>query len=132
MLITELPTNDDWSVDDWRQIFPNAPEGYSTSCTGTHWAPLGGSAPDVTAERIARIHGWQGHSPEGGGSRNFACVVELTDGAWAACMAWADYTGWGCQDGVEWRVAADLPSIVSYGLDREGRERLALTSGGAA
>ncbi|MER7280489.1 hypothetical protein ABT369_39230 [Dactylosporangium sp. NPDC000244] len=131
MLIADLPTNDDWSAYDWSAVLKPGPDDYGSSYTGAHWAPLGGPAPDITADRIARIHGWQASSPEGGGSRNFACVVELTDGTWAACMAWADYTGWGCQDGVEWRVAADLPSIVSYGLDCEGRQRLELTAGGA-
>lgn len=131
MLITELPTNDVWTESDWHQVFPATPDGCGSAYTGANWEPLGGPAPDITPDRVARVHGWQADSPEGYGSVNFACVVELADGTWAACMAWADTTGWGCQDGVEWRVAADLPSIVSYGLDREGRERLALTAGGA-
>lgn len=131
MHLEDLPTNDVWTASDWCQVLKSEPYGIGTAYTGAHWAPLGGPAPDITAERIARVYGWQASSPEGGGSVNFACVVELTDGTWAACMAWADYTGWGCQDGVEWRVAQDLPSVVSYGLDREGRGRLALTTGGA-
>jgi hypothetical protein len=32
----------------------------------------------------------------------FCGVVKLHDGTYASFEAWTDYTGWGCQDGVEW------------------------------
>jgi hypothetical protein len=131
MRIEDLPTDEDWTRYDWQAILaPSNGEDYSlTSYTGANWAPLGHAAPDITADRIARVHGWRNDSSDGGGTKNFACVVELTDGTWAACMAWADYTGWGCQDEVEWRVTAGLWEIVAYGLDQRGREQLALTAG---
>lgn len=128
MLIEDLPTSENWSRFDWGAVL--ADSGYS-SYTGANWAPLGPPAPDITAERIARVHGMRADRGDYA-EVNFACVVELTDGTWAACMAWADTTGWGCQDGVEWRVVRNLDDVIAYGLDQRGRERLALTTGGVA
>lgn len=128
MNLEDLPTNENWSTSDWGAVLAG---GDYSSYAGANWAPLGPPAPDITAERIARVHGMRADRGDYA-EVNFACVVELTDGTWAACMAWADTTGWGCQDGVEWRVVHDLDSVIAYGLDQRGRERLALTAGGAA
>lgn len=128
MRLEDLPTSDVWGAYDWQAVLSG---DWSNSYTGAHFAPLGEQAPDITPERIARVYGWRAESPEGYGSINFACVVELTDGTWAACMAWADTTGWGCQDGVEWRVARDLSDVVAYGLDQRGRTDLGMALEGS-
>lgn len=66
-------------------------------------------------------------SPEGGGSTDIALVARLTDGQWATCVAWSDYTGFGCQQGVDWRINPTRELAISQGLDKESRTHLGLS-----
>lgn len=66
-------------------------------------------------------------SPEGGGSTDIALLARLTDGRWASCVAWSDYTGFGCQQGVDWRVNDTRELAISQGLDKESRTHLGLS-----
>lgn len=52
---------------------------------------------------------------------------QLNDGRWFSVNAWNDYTGWGCRDDSQVRVAADERTIIANGLDNEGREALGLS-----
>lgn len=57
-------------------------------------------------------------------SQRFWALLELTGGRWAGVEAWNDTTGWGCQDGVEWGIAADREAAWLFGLSEEGRRAL--------
>lgn len=50
-------------------------------------------------------------------------VVRFEDGRWGYVEAWNDYTGWGCQDGVEWNVADTAEQLRPLITD-EGRAHL--------
>lgn len=124
MNLTDLPTNDAWTDTDWQYVFPCGE--YGTSYSGTYSVHDRSQVADVNADRITRVDSWFGESPEGGGSVDFTCLVELSDGSWAACMAWADYTGWGCQDDVQWKWGRTRDDVVRYGLDADARRKLNL------
>lgn len=133
MNVEELPVNDDWTASDWRYVFPLGTEDdawVTPSYSGAFSVHDSGQVEDITADRIARVDLWFGESPEGGGSLDFAALVELTDGTWATCLAWADYTGWGCQDDVQWKWAHTREDAISQGLDRRTRERLGVPLSG--
>lgn len=122
MNVTDLPTNDLWTDYDWSNVLSGS-EYYE----GAFTAPDGAAAPDVTADRIARVEQWWADGGHEYADRDFVAVVELTDGTWAACMAWTDSSGWGCQQGVYWRVTSTLADAITYGLDQEGRRKLGLS-----
>lgn len=61
-----------------------------------------------------------------GSELDMVVVGRLKDGRWFSGKAWNDYTGWGCQDGVDWKVADTYTQLVYDGLDDEDRNRLAL------
>jgi hypothetical protein len=98
-------TIDEW---DWSALFDYAD----------------GEAPEPSA--IAGIAGLWAVSPEGGGSRDIALIACLQDGRWATCVAWSDYTGFGCQQGVDWRINPTRELAISQGLDKESRAHLGL------
>lgn len=50
-------------------------------------------------------------------------VLRFKDGRWGYLEAWNDYTGWGCQDGVEWNVADTAEQLRPLITD-EGRAHL--------
>lgn len=122
MLIDDLPTNDVWDTYDWRYVLAGS-EFYE----GAFTAPDGRPVPDITPDRIDHVEVWAARCSEGMGDRDFAALVRLTDGTWAACLAWCDTSGWGCQQGVYWRVCADRADIQRYGLDDKGRRMLTAT-----
>lgn len=66
-------------------------------------------------------------SPEGWASRSIALIGRLTDGQWATCVAWADTSGFGCQQGVDWCVQPTRELAISQGLDKESRAHLGLS-----
>lgn len=119
MNLKDLPTNDVWDAYDWEYVFAGS-EFYE----GAFTAPDGQQADDITADRIAHVAAWNATSEEGYGQKEFAAVVRLADGRWAGCMAWTDTSGWGCQQGVYWRVVDTLPGAVAFGLDQRGRRWL--------
>ena len=55
------------------------------------------------AQRVGSevLHQWA-VPPEGYGSLECAGIVKTADGYYYAFDAWADTTGWGCRDGVQW------------------------------
>ncbi|MGW4222935.1 hypothetical protein ACWEG1_05710 [Streptomyces bauhiniae] len=105
-----VPFNTDPQLDewDWSALFEYAD----------------GPAPDPAA--IATISDLWCISPEGGGSLDIALVASLHDGQWATCVAWSDYTGFGCQQGVDWRINPTREAAISQGLDKESRTHLGL------
>lgn len=109
----ELPTPEFWGPGDWCEVL-NKP---------ATWYGQNGDAGMITAERIEAVLWLEADSPEGWGSVDMACLVRLTDGAFAMCEAWADTTGWGCRDGVTWKVAPSILLAASE-LSPDYREKL--------
>lgn len=66
-------------------------------------------------------------SPEGGGSTEVTLLARLSDGRWATCVAWSDYTGFGRRQGVDWRINDSRELAISQGLDKEARTHLGLS-----
>ena len=122
MNLTDLPTNEHWDAHDWEYVLHGS-EFYE----GAFTAPDGARAADITADRIVRVDRWWATGGHEYADQDFVAVVELSDGTWAACMAWTDSSGWGCQQGVYWRVTQSLDDAVTYGLDQEGRRKLGLS-----
>lgn len=80
-----------------------------------------------TPEQIDQItHAWA-TSPEGYGSTDIAFLARLADGRWTTCVAWSDTTGFGCQQGVDWRINDTRELAISQGLDKEARTHLGLS-----
>ncbi len=129
MKLDDLPTNEEWN--SWGQVLASDPADpaddgwtYGNSYSGAYSTVDGSKVEDITAARIATVDLWFGESPEGYGSLDFVALCSLTDGRWAACLAWADTTGWGCRDGVQWKVAPARDEAISQGLDRAARVKL--------
>jgi hypothetical protein len=125
MDVNDLPCIGDLGTGDWPYILAR-PDGY-TAYSGAYSTADGSTVEDITAERIARVDLTWGIETDG---PDMAILVELTDGTWAACMAWADYTGWGCRDDVQWKVAPTREEAISQGLDREARRKLGVPLAG--
>lgn len=119
--INDLPDVGDIDHYVWGSILKE--DSYS-SYRGAYSTIDGSQVEDITAERIARVDLAYGKSPDGYADTDMAILVELTDGTWAACMAWSDTTGFGCQDDVQWKVAPTRDEAISQGLDREARHKL--------
>lgn len=135
MNIEDLPAlGPDVDSDNWPYLLPNPPANSwaTTEYSGTYSIYDGSRVDDVTAERIKRVDLRFGQSPEGYGSSDIVVLVELTDGTWAACMAWADTTGWGCQCDVQWKWARTREEAISQGLDRDARRKVGVPLPGEA
>jgi hypothetical protein len=55
---------------------------------------------------------------------NVAALLTLTGDRWAALVSWCDTTGYGCQNGTDWKVCATREEAISQGLDKDARGRL--------
>ncbi len=58
-------------------------------------------------------------SPDGGGSIDIRYVGKTPTGTFIALEAWADYTGWGCQDGADLVERDTLDEVVRDGVTME-------------
>lgn len=82
---------------------------------------------DVTRYKVSYNDGdWKPGDPTGS-EMSMTLVARLTDGRWLSIEAWNDYTGWGCQDGSDVRVAATEDQLVKHGLTNAGRLALGYT-----
>ena len=77
--------------------------------------------------QIATIDRLWATSPEGYGSTDIAFLARLDDDRWATCVAWSDTSGFGCQQGVDWRINDTRELAISQGLDKESRAHLGLS-----
>lgn len=99
---------------DWAHVLeyaspPDRTEGFTGSVEGFTF--------DDVAEVIASADG----SNDG---PTWAAILRLNDGRFIFVEAGCDYTGWDCQaSGVGW-VAADLASLIQFGVPQEARDRL--------
>lgn len=78
-------------------------------------------------EQIAEVTHLWAVSPEGYADTDIAFLARLTDNRWAACVAWSDTSGFGCQEGVDWAVRATRDWAIRFGLDKEARKHLGLS-----
>lgn len=49
-------------------------------------------------------------------------LMELKDGRWLYLTGWCDYTGWGCQDGIEETYFDSRPKLESLKKDNEASD----------
>lgn len=82
------------------------------------------SAERFTHEDVAEVIAWWATSPDGYGSIDLLTVVRVKDGRFAFIDAWADTTGWGCQDGAVIRTATTLEELAVHGMTSEQCELL--------
>ncbi|MFJ3170610.1 hypothetical protein ACIPJK_07470 [Streptomyces roseus] len=102
---------------------PTGPEdAYTWSAL---WCYDESNAAPTPAAITEVTHLWS-ESYEGYADVNVALLARLESGAWAACVAWCDTSGWDCQSGVDWKVSADRDWVIRMGLDKEARARLGL------
>lgn len=67
---------------------------------------------------IKHVKAAWGGSPEGGGSWTGGFLLALKDGRWLYLSGWCDYTGWGCQDGIEEKYFDTEPTLESLAKDK--------------
>lgn len=72
------------------------------------------SLDPFTYEDVARVVAARAGENDGD---SWCAVFELKDGRYATVVSWCDYTGWGCQDGGEARIAATEEEAINFGLD---------------
>ncbi|MFG3046326.1 hypothetical protein ACGFZR_15520 [Streptomyces sp. NPDC048241] len=87
-----------------------------------------GDIPD--SAQVVEVTDLWAVSPEGYADTDIALIARLADGQWATCVAWSDTTGFGCQEGVDWRINSTRELAISQGLDRESRLHLGLALSG--
>lgn len=126
MKIEELPTNEDWLADDWAQCFASTAEYTRGVLHRTAAVPTEPDPIVITPDMVTEVVRFHGTSPEGWSSVECYAVVRLTDGRWASLSAWADTTGWGCQDGVTWHIGESQEQVERWGLDDDGRKALGI------
>jgi hypothetical protein len=122
---TETPTLEEFLAEWGETLCRNYYEGAS-------FAPLGAPAPDITPESIADIDLYYLYEGGSWAEQDMAAVVRLHDGNWAAVTGWCDTSGWGCQQGVEWRVTSTREDAIRYGLDKAARVALGVPLEGEA
>jgi hypothetical protein len=121
-VVTEHPVFDSY---DWRAVLDEADTASPVRCEDASTIPAEPTRM-FTPEDVLAVDCWYAESPEGYGSVSCWGILRLKDGTWAACIAWADTTGWGCGDGVLWRLLPSREEAIVFGLDEEGRQRLGL------
>lgn len=95
------------------------------------WRNLAGELTDERPDVAEVVDCWFNHNgdpaDEGTGTElHVYAVVRFTDGRWGYVEAWNDFTGWGCQDGIDWRISDEGPErLYEVGMTDEGRARLA-------
>lgn len=84
-----------------------------------------GDFAEVLRYRVS-YHGidWTPERNDGGTELTMNLVARLTDGRFVSISAGNDYTGWGCQDYADVRVAATEEQLVAFGLSNEDRAAL--------
>ena len=92
---------------------------------GSLYEYASGDVPEP--DQIAEITHLWAVSPEGYGSTDIAFLARLTNDQWATCVAWSDTSGFGCQQGVDWRINPTREAAISQGLDKESRTHLGLS-----
>lgn len=111
-------------LTQWSVLFPNGGDDiYGSVYSGTFSVLDGSQVEDVTRVRIAHVEAYDvldGDCAE----TDIVALAELTDGSWAAVMAYCDTTGWDCQADAQWKWAPTRELAISQGLDREARRRL--------
>jgi hypothetical protein len=107
MKIEEMPTQEYWGKYDWGQVFGTN----SYSSPSAEFAGKSGPAGVPKPADVEKVLWIISDSPEGYGSVDFSGLFRLTEGRFAMCEAWADTTGWGCQDGVYWKIGPTLESV---------------------
>lgn len=104
---------------DWTQI--------EFDCYGTEWRDASATLMTIQPIVMEVIEVWwtAGGEEYGIGTElQLYAVVRFDNGQWGFVEAWNDYTGWGCQDGVAWRVADTPEDLYLMCMSKEGREHL--------
>jgi hypothetical protein len=116
-------TPETFDLDDWGVVFPGDSCGLYNGTYAVYDSDEVDPVQDITRDRVARVDA--AHVKEGDCSEtNLTLLVELTDGTWAACMAWCDTTGWDCGAGVQWKWGRTRDEVIRQGLDRGSRRLL--------
>jgi hypothetical protein len=88
------------------------------------YADRGVDAPEPG--QIIEITNLWATSPEGYASTDINMLGRLSDDRWFTVVAWSDTSGFGCQQGVDWRINSTHELAISQGLDKEARAHLGL------
>ena len=127
MNFEELPTTEDFTAYDWREVTGFTWDGHAYTNRG-FTARDASKIVDATLEvlhvadiaEVLRLYA----TTAGGVCHDLdaVIVVALHDGRWALCEAWTDCTGWGCQDGVDWWVGS--PEAILATITPEQQRKL--------
>ncbi|GAA4075617.1 hypothetical protein [Nocardioides kongjuensis] len=121
--LPEVP--DDQPAHTWDYPAPLDDLAYALESAGEDGHTLADIA-EVTDYSIS-YHGAPWTPGEDGGTElTLIVLARLTDGRWLAMEAWNDYTGWGCQDGVDAYVGPTREDVVTNGLTNDARSALGI------
>lgn len=98
MKLENFPTNENWTDWDWSHVFEQG------ECWTATFPSHGIRESMPKMDDVKSVHSWFGDSPEGYGSKTLYALMSLHDGRWLFADCWADTTGWGCQDGMDFHV----------------------------
>jgi len=109
MELQDLPTTEDFTEYDWREVLGlddetvTAKARYAGNLTSnlTYALKLGEFTKVIAL--YATTAGPRSVCHE----LDAVILIEVEEGGWALCEAWTDCTGWGCQDGVEWWIGTE-------------------------
>lgn len=91
------------------------------------WEEILSKDSEALADKVDEIYRFYARSPEGWGSLETAFVASSTDGRWITMSAWADTTGWGCQQNdVSWKSFDTLEEAIKFGLSQSDRMKMDL------
>lgn len=141
MSAVAIPTPDGWDDIDGRRYWDySTPTSDLVSAFSDDVYPTtyNVDSEPVVVERLALLHvesveaAYASYHGEGrwepgrdqGTELTLYALVKLRDGRWCSVDAWNDYTGWGCQDGVDVRIAATRERVISHGMTNEMRDAL--------
>lgn len=103
MQLQEFPTNDDFLIEDWEVVF---------------------SEIDLVPEDINSVEVFWAESPTGWGSKDMTVLGILNIGDYVVIDAWADTSGWDCQNRVRYTVHGDRLDAIRFGMSERARYAL--------
>lgn len=106
-------------VIDWDNV-PGV-EGSTRDLSASDWECAFAYADEFSMLDVSDVVAAWADSPEGYGSITMFGFFKLSDGRWACLNAWADTTGWGCQEGGESSVHETIAHAIRFGMTDEIR-----------
>lgn len=104
---------------DWNQVTGIQTDGFCIS--HYDWSSAFAYADGFIQQDVEKVIIAWGRSPEGYGSIEMHGLFRLKDNRYACLNAWADTTGWGCQESGDSSLHPTFDHAVRFGMTDEIR-----------